>query len=632
MNRFALLGGLAWVVLALLGSARAETLTVNTTADHGPDSLRQAISRAEPGDTIRIEASGRIELESELNVDTDLRLIGPGPGKLAISGRRLHRVLHLGPGIAVHLEQIAIIKGVAGTGGGIYSNARKLIMDSCLLSQNGSVIDGGGLYLRNGDATIRNAAFTDNDSAAGAAIFIDGGSLSLVNCTLSGNRSDGGGGAIYNAGTLSVAHCTICANTAALGGALYSLGEGQATFSHTLLLGNLARISHSQVWGRVRSQGFNLVGENHQDFSQETDQTGIFMDAVLESEIADLGGPTPAHALLPQGPAVDAGDPRAKNPPETDQRGQGFPRVMDGDGDENAVIDIGAVEMAPEPEKTPFIGPPPPPETESAQTQGPPEPVLPKAPALVLRHSFLPSPVMAGQLLSFKLIAENNGAGPAPKVNLFANFPPKLQDIKYGLANTDSLMAWTGSRLLGEIPAGASKTIRFQGILDPAAPAGTFEFTASLTANGLDPEDPDLKLAPAISLQRAADLSIRQQAIAFPSGELMITLELLNQGPSHCGAIRVMDILPAELVYISDEGDGMYNPATGLWLVSRLPATPPQNRAVIRIRTQPKKPGRFRNICAITGAEIEDPKKENNAHSLIIDASTGGDASKPNNP
>ncbi len=628
MNRFALLGGLA-CVFALLGLARAETLTVNSTADHGPDSLRQAISRAEPGDTIQVQASGRIALESELNVDKDLRLIGPGPGKLAISGSRLHRVFHLGSGIAVHLEQIAIIKGVAGTGGGIYSNARELSMDSCLLSQNGSVIDGGGLYLRNGDATIQNSAFTENDSAAGGAIFIDGGSLSLVNCTLSGNRADGGGGAVYNAGTLWVAHSTICANTAALGGALYTLGEGQATFSHTLLLGNLARISHSDIWGRVRSQGFNLVGEDHQDFNQPSDQTGIFMDAVVESEIAELGGPTPVHGLLPKGPAVDSGDPQAKNLPETDQRGQGFARVMDGDGDENAVIDIGAVEMALEPEKTLFIGPPPPPEMEKPQTQGPPEPVRPKTPELILRRSFLPSPVMAGQLLSFKLIAENNGTGPAQKVSLLVNFPPQLQDIKYGLANTDSLMGWTGSRLLGEIPAGGSKTIRFQGILDPAAPAGTFAFTARLIANGLDPEGEDLKLAPAIPLQRAADLTITQQAIVFPTGELMITLELLNQGPSQCGAIRVMDILPAELEYISHEGDGMYNYATGLWLVSGLPATPPQNRAVIRIRTQPKKRGAFRNICAITGAEIEDPKKSNNAHSLIIDTTiTGGDASR----
>ncbi len=64
----------------------------------------------------------------------------------------------------------------------------------------------------------------------------------------------------------------------------------------------------------------------------------------LYGPLADNGGPTWTHALAPESPAVDAGDPVDAG--ATDQRG--FARPVDGDFDGIAVADIGAVE---------FVGP-----------------------------------------------------------------------------------------------------------------------------------------------------------------------------------------------------------------------------------------------------------------------------------
>jgi hypothetical protein len=58
--------------------------------------------------------------------------------------------------------------------------------------------------------------------------------------------------------------------------------------------------------------------------------------------LADNGGPTWTHALLPGSPAIDAGNNTAA--PSTDQRGNRRPR--DGDGDGVAVVDVGAFEFA----------------------------------------------------------------------------------------------------------------------------------------------------------------------------------------------------------------------------------------------------------------------------------------------
>ncbi|MEZ6071165.1 MAG: choice-of-anchor Q domain-containing protein [Pirellulales bacterium] len=65
--------------------------------------------------------------------------------------------------------------------------------------------------------------------------------------------------------------------------------------------------------------------------------------------LEDNGGPVLpdgsvvlTHAPLPGSPLIDAGDPSVVAPAYTDQRG--YYRVVDGDGDTTARIDIGAVE------------------------------------------------------------------------------------------------------------------------------------------------------------------------------------------------------------------------------------------------------------------------------------------------
>ena len=59
--------------------------------------------------------------------------------------------------------------------------------------------------------------------------------------------------------------------------------------------------------------------------------------------LADNGGPTLTHALLPGSPAIDA--VTAGNCPAADQRG--VSRPQDGTGDGVRACDIGAFEVAP---------------------------------------------------------------------------------------------------------------------------------------------------------------------------------------------------------------------------------------------------------------------------------------------
>ena len=99
--------------------------------------------------------------------------------------------------------------------------------------------------------------------------------------------------------------------------------------------------------GVVVSDGYNLTNDagvlntngGIGGFNAPGDQ--INTDPVL-GPLQDNGGPTSTHALLPNSPAINAGDPNFTPPPFFDQRGPGFNRVV------NGRIDTGSFEVQPE--------------------------------------------------------------------------------------------------------------------------------------------------------------------------------------------------------------------------------------------------------------------------------------------
>ena len=61
--------------------------------------------------------------------------------------------------------------------------------------------------------------------------------------------------------------------------------------------------------------------------------------SILDTTLADNGGPTLTHALVARSPAFEAGDPAFTAPPNFDQRGSGFSRVA------GFRVDVGAFEL-----------------------------------------------------------------------------------------------------------------------------------------------------------------------------------------------------------------------------------------------------------------------------------------------
>jgi hypothetical protein len=153
------------------------------------------------------------------------------------------------------------------------------------------------------------------------AIYADSGSVTITNSTITANTASQGGGVYRGVATLQVVHSTISGNVTTGGN-----GSGPGIFGNiaylqnTIVAGNTG--SNKDIDGVITTGAFNLIGG----------------DPKL-GPLQDNGGPTPTMALLPGSPAIDAGD--NTNAPEWDQRGPGFPRIV------NGTLDIGAFEVQP---------------------------------------------------------------------------------------------------------------------------------------------------------------------------------------------------------------------------------------------------------------------------------------------
>jgi hypothetical protein len=179
------------------------TFTVNNLADSGLNSLRAAITaaNANPGaDVIAFSHGlrGAVALTSgELGITDDLRIDGPGAGRLAVSGSDASRVFNITSGAAVDIDDLTITRGHGFLRGGGILNAGALSLTDAVVSDNvvvglpgmSTAVDpfGGGI-LNTGTLSVSHTTFIHNRSLGAAG---DPG----------GPGSTGLGGAIMSVGT-----------------------------------------------------------------------------------------------------------------------------------------------------------------------------------------------------------------------------------------------------------------------------------------------------------------------------------------------------------------------------------------------------------------------------------------------
>jgi len=366
----------AFVALLCIGavSAFADVITVTNVNDSGAGSLRNALAVANDGDTIDFAVTGAIVLTSgELLVDKSITISGPGAGSLAVDGNAKSRVFYIGPATTVTVSDLTIANGrmTNDFGGGIYNDHSTLTLSNCAVSGNAATFGGGGIYSDGhaGSSILEssNSTFSGNSASGGSGggIFNDGqqngsATLDIVNCTVSGNSALFGGGIINNGSRgnapVTLNNNTLSGNSANQGGGIYNIGKnfvgGSVSIANTIFK---TGATGSNIWndaGMVTSLGYSLSNDDGGGYlTGPGDQ--INTDPLI-GPLQDNGGATLTHALLPGSSAIDSGDPNFTPPPFFDQRGPGYPRVV------NGRIDKGSFEMqvapTPTPTPTPCMG------------------------------------------------------------------------------------------------------------------------------------------------------------------------------------------------------------------------------------------------------------------------------------
>lgn len=323
------------------------TLTVTSLADNGTaGTLRYEIARANAGDEIEFKAglAGTIVLnpsQGPLGITEPISIIGPDTSAIEISGSNQIRDIQVGNTSGqVILENLTITGGSAssGSGGGIYQNNNSgatLSLYNCTIAGNRTTSGGGGIAMGDGVVKLYDCTVYGNlsGSAGGGGIREgNGGNLTLVNCTIAGNETSGpGGGVLFAAGTSSdtvTMYNTIVAADVEAAGSVSGL-QGDVDQESAKLSSTVSNdlIGNGQAWAGVKN-------------GQNSCIVGTTADPVnpLLGPLQNNGGPTPTLGLVPGSPALDKGSAALALGPNTDQRGQGYPRVIKG------TCDIGAIE------------------------------------------------------------------------------------------------------------------------------------------------------------------------------------------------------------------------------------------------------------------------------------------------
>ncbi|HMV86365.1 MAG TPA: putative Ig domain-containing protein [Blastocatellia bacterium] len=230
-------------------------------------------------------------------------------------------------------------------GGAVFSQA-EFNLNQCIFTGNSAAR--GGAISNRGSMTLAASTVSANEAFLdwGGGIYDSGDSSTIINTTLSGNQAGGEGAGIWSRSVSRlITNCTITDNHSSQdsfgGGGIFGNVNPPLQLKNTIIAGNTAS-RNPDLKDFVTSLGNNLIGDGTGATGPMNgingDQVGTAA-APLDPKLGPLannGGTTQTHRLLPGSSAINAG--MSNGAPTTDQRGVARPQ--------NSAVDIGAVEAA----------------------------------------------------------------------------------------------------------------------------------------------------------------------------------------------------------------------------------------------------------------------------------------------
>lgn len=338
-------------VNVIVYSGMLNATVINVPGDYSK--VQDAINAASPGDTVSV-ASGRYapstnEEAFPISMKDGVRLLGAGASVCSLDAESTDRVVY-----CYNMSNADnIIAGFTITngdnitrGGGIYCNyyTTMTIIDNTITS-NSSDDRGGGIMLNNNcSGEISNNIITGNSTGwFGAGIGCDTDcSPSIVNNVITGNTSvSGGGGGIscHYSSNPNITNNVINGNTASQDGSGITLYFTSApVITNTIVSNNSGGSAGIFAYQSSPSINYCDVWNNSTaNYSGCSAGTGC-----ISADPLFMNAGTGDYHLQTSSPCIDTGDNYAPDIPAYDF--DGYSRIIDGNNDGNAVVDLGPFE------------------------------------------------------------------------------------------------------------------------------------------------------------------------------------------------------------------------------------------------------------------------------------------------
>jgi uncharacterized repeat protein (TIGR01451 family) len=187
---------------------------------------------------------------------------------------------------------------------------------------------------------------------------------------------------------------------------------------------------------------------------------------------------------------------------------------------------------------------------------------------------------LEGEIVTFQIAVENNGAAQATNVSLTDLLPTGLTATgNNGTVTQGSYDAVTGIWTVGTLATGGSATLTLEGTVDVGEGGNTItNITTSATGDQPDPTTAGDDLTEAVDVDANADLVTVKTLASGNSqpaeGETVTFLIAVgNDGAAQATNVSLTDLLPAGLTATAGNGSvsqGSYDAATGLWTIGTL--------------------------------------------------------------
>ncbi|RKY14085.1 MAG: hypothetical protein DRP63_08885, partial [Planctomycetota bacterium] len=236
-------------------------------------------------------------------------------------------------------------------GGAIFCSSSSPTITNCTFSGNGANLYGGAVCCSFGGASIINCTFSGNSaSTCGGAIYCWSSSPTITNCAFSDNSANGGGALYCSSSSPTLTNSTFSGNSASGGGAI-CCDSSSPTMNNCILWGNTASNSGNEIYisdsGCSCTLNYSCVDKTGYGFGSGVPTTTIDDSnncIFVDPQFVDAAGGD--YHLKPASPCIDAGD-NGYVPSGVDKDLNGNKRIVDGDNNGTATVDIGAYEYQP---------------------------------------------------------------------------------------------------------------------------------------------------------------------------------------------------------------------------------------------------------------------------------------------